>query len=269
MTTGLMDRRSRSGSAWRRRVFSAVVLVTLGLAGLFGLMVLAMQLQPGFMGMAHFTEHHHRVHDLTFALLLGTAVVGTLAQLREPSKNVAGQLMALVPFVALLLAAALTNTWVLSPPWLLVGASTMLATMFHPAGDPLRSFSASRVDRVTLALVLIAAVPLLAFASSSIGLQRAGPSDHALLGHYGYMAAFSFTVIGVGLLASARPDGWRITAWVAGFLPVVLGLASMVFPDVDSSLGLVWALAAIAWGVVFVVAAELSRRGGGTQTTAR
>jgi len=32
-----------------------------------------------------------------------------------------------------------------------------------------------------------------------------------------------------------------------------------VYPDVDSSLGLVWALAAIAWGVVFVAAAKLTR----------
>ena len=242
---------------WRRRVFFLVVLLTLGLAGLFGGMVVLMNVQPGFMGMAHFTEPHHRVHDLTFAILNGTAVIGMLAQLRAPARNIASQLMALVPFATLLLVVALTNTWVLSPPWLLVGASVVLATMFHPAGDPLRSFSASRVDRLMVALVAIAAVPLLAFAATSIGLQRAGPSDHALLGHYGYMAALSFTIIGVGLLASARPDGWRLTAWVAGGLPVTLGLASIVYGGMDSALGLPWAIAAIAWGVVFVTAAKL------------
>jgi hypothetical protein len=31
-----------------------------------------------------------------------------------------------------------------------------------------------------------------------------------------------------------------------------------MYPDVASSLGLVWALAAIAWGAVFVAAAELT-----------
>jgi hypothetical protein len=31
-----------------------------------------------------------------------------------------------------------------------------------------------------------------------------------------------------------------------------------VFPDVDSSLGLVWAVAAIVWGIVFVAAAQLT-----------
>jgi hypothetical protein len=250
--------------SWRRLVFSLAVLLTLGLAGLFGLMVLLMNVQPGFMGMSHFSEAHHRIHDLTFAVLNGTAVVGMLAQLRAPRRNVASQLMALLPFAALMLAVALTNTWVLSPPWLAVGASTVLATMFHPAGDPLRSFGVARLDRAMLALVGAAAVPLLSFAWTNIALQRAGPTDHVLLGHYGYMAALSFTVIGVGLLASARPDGWRPTAWVAGLLPIFLGLASLVFRGNEGGLGLPWALAAIAWGVAFVAVAERRRPGGMT-----
>jgi uncharacterized cupredoxin-like copper-binding protein len=243
-------------------VFALVVLVTLGLAGVIGLMVLLMQLQPGFMGMAHGTEPHHRVHDLMYGLLFATAVVGMLAQLRRPSKNVAGMLMALIPWVGLLLAAVLSTDVVVirSAERILVAAGTIIAVLLHPARRAFfRSFSVSRINWVMLALVIIAAVPLLAFASSNIGLQRTVPNDHAGMGHYGFMAAFSFTVIGVGLLASLRPDGWRLTAWVAGLLPALLGLASVVFPDASSSLGLVWAVAAIAWGVVFVGAAELTK----------
>jgi hypothetical protein len=112
---------------------------------------------------------------------------------------------------------------------------------------------------VMLALVIIAAVPLLAFASTYIELQRTLTNDHAALGHYGFMAAFSVTVIGAGLLASLGPTGWRLTAWVSGALATALGIASLVFQDVDSSLGLVWGPAAIAWGGVFVAAAELTR----------
>jgi hypothetical protein len=245
----------------RRLAFRVAVGLTLALAALFASMVVLMNVMPGFMYMTHFTEEHHRIHDLTFSLLNGTVVVGMLAQLRSPSRSVAGQLMALVPFAALLLAVALTNGHVLSPPWLILGASTVVSTMFHPAGDPLRWFRGSRPDRVMLALVSLAAVPLLGFALTNIGLQRAGPTDHALAGHYGYMAAFTFTVIAVALLASGRPAGWRLAAWVAGALPVVLGAASFIYPQADSSLEPVWAAAAIVWGAAFIATAELRRRG--------
>ncbi len=112
---------------------------------------------------------------------------------------------------------------------------------------------------VLLALVAVAAVPLLMFAFTNVGLQGTIPDDHTQLGHYGFMAAFSLTAIGVGIVASLRPEGWKLTAWVAGSLPALLGITSLLFPDVDSSLGPVWALAAIAWGIAFVVVAERGR----------
>jgi uncharacterized cupredoxin-like copper-binding protein len=248
-------------------VFSLVVLLALGLFGFFGAVLLQPDLVVGLLGQStaghiaqHFRSPHHRIHDLTFAFLLGTAAVGLLAQLRTPSKNVAGQVMALTPFVGLVLAFVLTNTAVLSVPWLAIGALTFVATALHPTERHLfGSFGVSRVNRLMLALVVVAAVPLLAFASTNIGLQRAVADEHAALGHYGFMAAFGVTVVGVGLVASLRPDGWWLPAWVAGVLPALLALASLLFPDVDSGLGPVWAPAAIVWGVAFVAAAELTQ----------
>jgi hypothetical protein len=248
-------------------LFSVVVLITLGLFGFVGVLLVQPNLIAGLLGhdmaghiSGHFRFLHHRVHDLTFGFVFGTAIVGLLAQLRAPSKNVAGQLMALIPFVALMLGFVLTNSWVPLHLVAILGALTLTATILHPTGRNLfSSFSVSRVNRVMLTLVIIAAVPLLAFASTNIGLQRTLTNDHAALGHYGFMAAFSLTVIGVGLLASLRLDGWRLTAWIAGLLPALLGLASLVNPDADSSLGLVWAVAAVAWGVGFVAAAERNR----------
>lgn len=246
-------------------VFALAVLVTFGLAGLNGLMVLMMQLQPGFLGMAHFTNPSHRIHDLTFSFLFIPTIVGMLAQLRRPLNNVAGMMMALIPWIGLALTVVLTfvlanNTRVLGVQWVGVAASTLIATILHPTWrDFFRSFSLSRINWVMLALVLIVAVPLLAFASTNIGLQGTVTDDHAFLGHYGFMAAFGFTIIGVGLLASLRPDGWRVTAWVAGLLPALLGLASLVYSDISSGLSPGWALAAIVWGIVFVAAAEVTK----------
>jgi hypothetical protein len=243
-------------------IFAAYLLATLGIAGLIGLMTLVMTLRPGFLGMAHFTEPHHRIHDLTYGLIFLTAVVGILAQLRRPLHNVAGMTMALVPWAGLLLAAALAADAgvIRSAERILAAAGTVLTALLHPAGRGFfRSFGLARGSRVMLGLVIIAAVPLLMFASTNIGLQATVSDDHAGMGHYGFMAAFSFTVIGVALLASLRPDGWRLTAWVAGLLPALLALSSLRYP-VSSSLSLPWALAAIAWGVGFIAAAERSRR---------
>lgn len=61
---------------------------------------------------------------------------------------------------------------------------------------------------------------LLAFASTNIRLQTTVADSHAAAGHYAFMAAFGFTVVAVALLASLRPDGWRLTAWVAGEPPI-------------------------------------------------
>lgn len=247
-------------------LFTGIVLITLGLFAILGVILVRDDVIGGH---THFRELHHRVHDLTFAFLFGTAGVGTLPQVVAPSRNRAGQLMALIPWIALVLVFPLTEYWTAHASGFVIvatalfGALTLNAAIFHPTGLTLwRSLSVSQADRSMLALVAIAAAPLLAFAFTNIGLQRTAADDHADLGHYGFMAAFSFNVIGVGLLASLRADGWRLTAWVAGALPVLLGIVSLVYPgpDIASSLSPVWALASIAWGALFVAAAEFQGR---------
>jgi hypothetical protein len=83
---------------------------------------------------------------------------------------------------------------------------------------------------------------------------------HIILGHYRNIAALSFIIILVGLLASFRPSGWRFAAWVAGLLPVTFGLASVILPSAESSLGIAWGLAAVAWGIAFIAVGEFAHR---------
>ena len=248
-------------------LFGLALLLTLAAAGFNGLMVFLMMLEvdlPGAFGqMTHFQERHHRIHDLTFGFLFIPAIVGILAQVRRPVNNVAGQVMALTPtvslLVVLLISALAGDARMLQPPWVTVGAAALIALGLHPAGrDFFSSFRASLANRMMVALVVLAVVPLLLFAATNLRLQVSVVDDHASAGHYGFMAAFGLTIIGMGLLASLRPDGWRLTAWVAGLLPALLGLVSLIYP-VTSSLSPSWALATIAWGAGFVVTAERSR----------
>ncbi|MGH8913690.1 MAG: hypothetical protein ACRDZM_04145, partial [Acidimicrobiia bacterium] len=157
-------------------LFTLALLLTLVAAGFNGLMVFLMLLEvdlPGAFGqMTHFQQPGHRVHDLTFAFLFLPTVVGTLAQFRRPQMNIAGQLMTVVPTVGLLLTFLLTwilvnNTRVMQPPWVIVGAAALVTVGVHPAGRYFfRSFSAARVNRAMLALVIVAAVPLILYAST-------------------------------------------------------------------------------------------------------
>lgn len=145
-------------------------------------------------------------------------------------------------------------------PFRLIASVAVVAALLHPAGRHFfRSFRVSRVNWTMLALVGLAAVPLASFASTNVRLQATVHDEHFIQGHYAFMAAIGFAVIGVGLLASLRPDGWRLTAWVVGILPALIGGSSVLYPDASSSLDLGWALAAIAWGVVFVAVAELTK----------
>jgi hypothetical protein len=243
-------------------VFAFYVLVTLVIAGVTGLMLLP-PIQD-FLGMSHFTEADHRTHDLAFGFLITTGIVGILTQLRRPKRNIAGMLMALIPFAGLLVAALLSGefqTVMVFNPSYLVASVTVITALVHPSGrEFFTSFRLSRINWTMLALVGIAAVPLLSLASTNIRLQATVLDDHAGMGHYGFMAALALTVIGVGLMASLRPDGWRLTAWAGGLLPTLFGITSLVYPDAASSLGLIWALAAIVWGAVFVAVAELTKR---------
>lgn len=256
-------------------VFAFYALLTLGYAAFIGLMFAQMALEldvflPGQFGqMQHGAVGSHRVHDVTYGLLVTILVVGVLAQLRRPSRNVTGMVMALIPFAGLLLAAAFSaddlDVVIRRNPLYQVAALAGMTALLHPSGRRFfRSFRVSRVNWMMVALIGVAAVPLVAFASTNIDLQGTVPNDHANLGHYGFMAAFSFNVIGLGLLASVRADGWRLAAWVAGIVPGVVGVTSLFYSDATSSLDSGWALAALAWGAVFIAAAERTKNAEGS-----
>jgi hypothetical protein len=239
-------------------VFGFYVLAALVVAGIIGLITFDV-LGPD---MSHFGQPAHRTHDVAYGLLFTTLGLGLVAQLRRPSGNVAGMVMALVPSASLLLAGVLAgnvDAVFKSNPMRYAAAITAVAALVHPAGlASFRSFRVARVNRIALALAAVAAIPLVGFASTNIDLQRTVTDEHTFMGHYGFMAALSFTIIGVSVLASLRPDGWKLPARVAGLLAGGLGISSLLYPNAASSLDTLWALAAIAWAIAFVAATVLT-----------
>lgn len=222
-----------------------------------------------------FLEIGHRLHEVAFATITWPLLVGLLAQFRSPRRHETGMWLALLMVASLLLAFAVTDFW--KPAMILVflGVPTVLATLLHPAGrDLVSGVSLDRVNRVTLALLVIAAVPLVAFAATQVGLQtgaieqahdHAGGhaeevhEQHVEFGHFAFTAAMVFVIIGAGLLGTLQLSGWWTATWLAGAMAVVYGVASIGAPEAASNPGLLWSIALIVWGVGFVAAAELTQ----------
>lgn len=279
---------------WRRIAFSLVILAYLGFLGFINVM---MFLPDNWMSaMGHFSfintgDTHDLIHELVFAFIVGTAAVGLFTQLYKPKENFSGQLVALIAWVAMIVTAAVTNNWVPQPLFIIFGGLTLISTILHPAGLGLfRWIRSKKVNRTLLMLIIIAAVPLLVFAFTNIYLQISSGNGagffghnlpnqessqenqligmnnstmddeqkHISLGHYRNLAVLSFIIILSGLLASFRPSGWRVATWATGFLPILIGLASVILPDAESSLSLFWSFASITWGIIFVVTAKAS-----------
>lgn len=218
----------------------------------------------------------HRLHEVALSLMAWPLLFGLVAQFRSPTRHVTGMLMAVFFFVAGLTAIALTGFWRLVIIVAVLGVPTLIAAVLHPAGrDLIASIDIDRVNRVLLALVVVAAVPLLAYAATQVGLQTGAiePASHDHAGgehekiheqhveggHFTRMVWFTFVLIGTGLLASFRQPGWWLGAWVVGLMAIIFGLSGVLAPEAASNPGLVWNLAAIAWGLAVIGAAEVTQ----------
>lgn len=287
---------------WRRIIFILAVLAYLGFLAFINIMMLL----PGnwISAMGHFSfigagESHDLIHEIIFALIIGTAAIGLLSQLWKPKENFTGQLVALFAWATMFLIALITNNWVPQPLLIIFGGLTLIATILHPAGLGLFNWvRTAKVNKTLLTLIIIAALPLIVLAFSNISLQLAStggagffehnppaihggnnqqslqdqlvanteskPADdeseydqkHINLGHYRNIAVLSFIIILTGLLATFKLGGRRFVAWITGLLPITLGVASVILPDAESSLGLFWSFAAIVWGVAFITTSE-------------
>lgn len=279
--TGLRERLSEIGL--RRIAFTLLVLVPLVLYVVVFQMwrnqALLITSWVGGVGLLPEAFHHpaHRLHEFAAAMVLWPLLVGLLAQLRSPTRHVSGMLMALVSIAGVLVAIALTDGWEVAIVLVFLGVPTVLAAILHPAGrELLDTFSVSRLNTVILALVVVAAIPLLAFTATQVNLQTGAieqthdheegghaeeiHEQHVEHNHFMFVAAFLVAVVGVGLVVSFQPPGWRLSAWVVGAMIAVFGLSGLLVPDASSNPGTLWNFAALVWAAGFVAAAEATRR---------
>ncbi|MFC7204379.1 hypothetical protein ACFQJC_12700 [Haloferax namakaokahaiae] len=239
----------------RLYAFYLLALVTLAMAAAFTAELLTLSL-TGW-GSAGVLLAEHRLHVMTIAALIWITVLGVAAQLYRPRRR-AALLQASFGVVTLVLLGTVLGGGPLQevlPFFILIG----LMTLLHPEGLNVLA-SGDDYSPVLLALVGVAAIPLLAFAANQVLLQGSGDS-HALLGHYAEMAVMSIALLMMGLIASAGATGHRYVAWETAGLAVYVGSLSIAFPAQASAVGLIWGSLLIVWGVSFVAVSELRTAG--------
>lgn len=203
----------------------------------------------------------HQFHDVVFATMMGIALLGLVIQLYRPADKFVGILgfLTVIGFIGVITAIVGSELVMIAA---IFGGLGLVAAVLHPASGAIRRLSRPEpADRLVLALVVVAAVPLVLYVSNQFTLQATGTDDHALFGHYAGMATIAATILVLSLVALFAPVGWRIAALGAGSLALVWGVASVAFPTQASSGGLVWGTLAIVWAVVFVAGNEYAHSG--------
>ncbi len=107
------------------------------------------------------------------------------------------------------------------------------------------------------ALVVVAAGPWFAYALAAAETARAGNHVELTWGlnHWPIQAALAVGIVLVAALVATFPPGAVLAAWCVGVCATWFGAVSVIYPDLDASLGRVWGATAIAWGVAFVAVA--------------
>lgn len=240
-----------------RRGAFALALVLAGLMTVLFLLELFSLLVFGWTADTAAELGIHRLHVMSIATVVAVFVVGLLVQAYRPRERVASLWGA---FLVILVASAGTVAYGVGRPEEVLPflVLTGIALVAHPAGRAVLRRGAS-FSPTLLALVVVAAVPLLAFAANQYALSGNAADPHAADGHYVMMAALAVAPLAYGFVAALGFAGWRLAAWLAALPMAYYGLMAVSFLDQTGSVGTMWGAAAIVWAVAFVAVAEYSR----------
>lgn len=203
----------------------------------------------------------HRLHELTVGIFSWVLLLSVALQFRKPERRVAPLLQGLSIPVVLSVVEMVNGNFVLVETLPLLLPLLALAVLHPAAGELIRP---GRFDASLGGLTALAAVPWTVFAVGQARLQQLNITGdtHAEAGHWGLVAGFAILLVVWGLIGASDRPGWRITALITALSSVFYGAHSLLFPASGSAASVEWAMAAIAWGAVYGVAAWRRERVG-------
>jgi len=199
-----------------------------------------------------------------YGILAGIVIpAGFLVQARASVQKIVGLQQAAMAALALVVAGLLSLNWNAVGAGVVVAVLMAILLALHPA-PKLFVTRGDAFSRVLVGLVIMAANPCVVYAIRMAANARAklpplGAESNGVL-HWTALTALCIAVLLVGLLAATRTVGRRLPAWTVGGAALVWGFVSMRDPDVPASGGRMWGALVIAWGIVFIAAAEWEAR---------
>lgn len=198
----------------------------------------------------------HRLHSTALSVLVWSMIIGIGVQLHRPRRKVAAMLMALAVPPAIALGEVLTTGTYVAMGTAPFFAVLLLIAVLHPAARQLVRIR--RMDPIMSGLTAVAAVPCITFA---VGQRELGRLHGGVVDHWTFVAALSILVVFWGLIGASDRPGWKLPAWAAALTVVIVGLKSLLFPEMLSRAPLPWAVAALIWAGCYLIAGRLRERG--------
>ena len=209
-------------------------------------------------GIVSEAQEVHAVHNVVVAsLLLILSAPAAIAVARSPERSI----RPLTVLAAVAIAGAVTMVLSLTLDPFTLPFVVLIGVLWALRPKQERPFPGGRASALLAVLILVGAVPLVAYALGQAELSRIDrSSEHAQFYHWVETSFYAVAVLLLGLVTSLRPAAFRMAARMAGGALAVLGGASLLLEGYPSALDAAWAWTALAGGVGFVAAAEWESR---------
>ncbi len=246
---------------FRQRTFDG--RLRLAAFGLFGLGFLALSLPAVLDPMTFWTGivlgdylyPTHELHHLVLGSVFPVLLLGVLAQAYRPSERVGALHTSLIIWTSLVVVFTVGGGF--SPIQLVLLGLLAGMVVTHPTGRKQRP-SFDTADRSLVAVAAVTAVGAVSFAGIELLSHFEAADDHVVLDHYLFMATTGLSIAALVLYGSLQGIGWRFPTYSAGFLLIVIGAGSIIYPGAEqgSSLGVALGLLVVVWAILFVGLAE-------------
>jgi hypothetical protein len=221
-------------------VFGLGELLFLGVVGWAGESALEEATEPG--------AAEHLFHLLAHALFVWLLLIALAVQLRHPERRFAAAVFALAAMITYSLGTLVSGIF---DPLEMVAIVLLAAVLRLSPGREHAETTPFHRRTLLVSIPILAAGVLVVVAEAGRQLSGGATDEHAEFGHYGLMAAMAVIVFLAALIGSTSLPGRRLVAWLTVGSLVYLAVASMLFSNQVSSLGVTGGVVALAMGLLY------------------